>query len=293
MHRQPNTHSAAAAAPAPHPRRADPPALRAALIALACLFLGAVVVLPLLSVLYESLSSGLGGMLAALTHPEALSALRLTVIATLIAVPLNTLFGLAAAWAIAKFDFPGKTALVTIIDAPFSVSPVIAGMAFVLLFGARGWFAQPLSDLGVQIIFALPGIVIATTFVTLPFVARELIPLMQAQSREDEEAALSLGASGWQTFLRVTLPNIRWGLLYGATLCAARAMGEFGAVSVVSGHVRGRTDTLSLHVEALYGDFQFGAASSVAMLLIVLTVLLVCAKNLIARRASAARLQDA
>lgn len=251
------------------------------LIVIAAAFLGIMIVLPLAAVLYEAISRGLGILFDALSTPDALAALRLTLITTLIVVPINTVFGVAAAWSIAKFEWRGKTLLTTLIDVPFTVSPVIAGMSFILLFGAQGWFGPWLMARDVKIVFALPAIVLATAFVTVPFVARELIPLMQAQSRDEEEAALSLGASGWKTFWRVTLPNIKWGLLYGATLGTARAMGEFGAVSVVSGHIRGQTETLPLYIESLYGEYQFSAAASIATLLIAFTLLTVLLRNLL------------
>ena len=220
----------------------------------------------------EALRQGLGAYLAGITEPDALAAIRLTLLVAAIAVPLNLVFGIAAAWAIAKFEFRGKSLLITLIDLPFSVSPVIAGLIYVLLFGAQGWFGPWLAEHDIKIIFAVPGIVLATIFVTFPFVARELIPLMQAQGTEEEEAALMLGASGWQIFCRVTLPNVKWGLLYGVILCNARAMGEFGAVSVVSGHIRGQTNTMPLHVEILYNEYNFVAAFAVASLLALLAL---------------------
>jgi sulfate transport system permease protein len=222
---------------------------------------------------------------AAITQPDALSSIRLTLLAAAIAVPLNVLFGIAAAWAVAKHDFRGKQLLITLIDLPFSVSPVIAGLVYVLVFGAQGWFGPWLYEHDIKIIFAVPGIVLATIFVTVPFVARELIPLMQAQGRDEEEAALVLGASGWQTFTRVTLPNIKWGLLYGVILCNARAMGEFGAVSVVSGHIRGLTNTMPLHVEILYNEYNFAAAFAVASLLALLALVTLVIKTMIEWRA--------
>lgn len=255
--------------------------VRWSLIVVAAAFLGVMIVLPLAAVLFEAFRHGLGVFAASLVTPDALAALRLTLVTTAIVVPINVVFGVAAAWSIAKFEWRGKTLLTTLIDVPFTVSPVIAGMAFILLFGAHGWFGPWFIERGIKIVFALPAIVLATAFVTIPFVARELIPLMQAQSREEEEAALSLGASGWKTFFRVTLPNIKWGLLYGATLCTARAMGEFGAVSVVSGHIRGQTETLPLHIESLYGEYQFGAASAIATLLIAFTLLTVIVRNIL------------
>ncbi|GAB4353305.1 MAG: sulfate ABC transporter permease subunit CysW [Immundisolibacter sp.] len=245
----------------------EAPWLRRVLIAIALAFLASFLLLPLLLVFAEALRNGVATYWAALADPETLAALRLTLIAAGIAVPLNLLFGVAAAWAIAKFEFRGKALLISLIDLPFSVSPVIAGLIYVLVFGAQGWAGPWLIAHGVEIIFAVPGIVLATIFVTFPFVARELIPLMQEQGSEQEQAAITLGASGWQAFWHVTLPNIRWGLLYGVLLCNARAMGEFGAVSVVSGHIRGLTNTLPLHVEILYNEYQFAAAFAVASLL--------------------------
>jgi len=235
--------------------------------------------LPLLAVFVEALRQGIGAYLAALVEPDAFSAIKLTLLTAAIAVPANLVFGVAASWCIAKFEFRGKQLLLTLIDLPFSVSPVISGMIYVLLFGLHGWIGPWLKAHDIQIIFALPGIVIATIFVTFPFVARELIPLMQEQGREDEEAALVLGAGGWQIFWRVTLPNIRWGLLYGVLLCNARAMGEFGAVSVVSGHIRGETNTMPLHVEILYNEYNFVAAFAVASLLALLALVTLAAKS--------------
>jgi sulfate/thiosulfate transport system permease protein len=231
------------------------------------------------------LRKGWAAYVAAITQPDALSSVRLTLLAAAIAVPLNVLFGIAAAWAVAKHDFRGKQLLITLIDLPFSVSPVIAGLVYVLVFGAQGWFGPWLYEHDIKIIFAVPGIVLATIFVTVPFVARELIPLMQAQGRDEEEAALVLGASGWQTFTRVTLPNIKWGLLYGVILCNARAMGEFGAVSVVSGHIRGLTNTMPLHVEILYNEYNFAAAFAVASLLALLALVTLVIKTMIEWRA--------
>jgi sulfate transport system permease protein len=232
----------------------------------------------------EALKKGWAVYLAAIVEPDALAAVKLTLIAAAIAVPLNTVFGVAAAWAIAKFDFRGKNLLTTLIDLPFSVSPVIAGLIYVLLFGLQGWMGPWLREHDLKIIFAVPGIVLATVFVTVPFIARELIPLMQAQGRDEEEAAAVLGASGWQTFWRVTLPNIKWGLLYGVILCNARAMGEFGAVSVVSGHIRGETNTLPLHIEILYNEYQFAAAFAVASLLALLALVTLAAKSYVETR---------
>ena len=251
----------------------EPRATRAALIGIAVLFLGLFVVLPLVVVFVGALRTGFRIYLSSLRDPDALSALRVSMGVALIVVPLNLVLGVAAAWAVAKFQFRGKRILTTIIDIPFAVSPVIAGMAFMLLFGAQGWFGSWLAAHDIRIAFAVPGIVLATIFVTLPFIARELIPLMQEQGNEQEETALVLGASGWQTFVRVTLPNIKWGLLYGLILCNARAIGEFGAVSVISGHVRGVTNTLPLHVEALYNEYNSAAAFAVASLLSLLAVL--------------------
>jgi sulfate transport system permease protein len=241
------------------------------------LFLG----LPLFAVFYEALSKGWDTYLTALKEPDAWSAIRLTFIAAAIAVPANLVFGIAAAWAIAKFEFKGKSLLITLIDLPFAVSPVVSGLVYVLLFGAQGWIGPWLQAHDIRLIFAVPGIVLATIFVTFPFVARELIPLMQAQGKEEEEAAVSLGASGWQTFWRVTLPNIKWGLLYGVILCNARAMGEFGAVSVVSGHIRGMTNTMPLHVEILYNEYNFVAAFAVASLLALLALVTLLVKALV------------
>lgn len=237
--------------------------------------------MPLIAVFLEALRKGWATYLAALVEPDALSAIRLTLLAAAIAVPLNLVFGVAAAWSIAKFDFPGKQLLITFIDLPFSVSPVVAGLVYVLMFGAQGWFGPWLSEHDIKVIFAVPGIVLATVFVTFPFIARELIPLMQAQGRDEEEAAITLGASGWQAFWRVTLPNIKWALLYGVILCNARAMGEFGAVSVVSGHIRGETNTMPLHVEILYNEYQFAAAFAVASLLALLALITLAVKTYI------------
>jgi sulfate/thiosulfate transport system permease protein len=241
------------------------------------LFLG----LPLLTVFVQALSKGAAVYFKAIGDPEALDAMRLTLTVAVIAVPLNLVFGIAAAWAIAKFNFRGKSTLITLIDLPFAISPVIAGLIFILLFGLHGWFGGFLKAHHVRIVFAVPGIVLATIFVTFPFIARELIPVMQSQSNDDEETAVSLGAGGWQTFWRVTLPNIRWALLYGVLLCNARAMGEFGAVSVVSGHVRGLTDTMPLHVEILYNDYNYAAAFAVASLLALLALLTLAGKSLL------------
>lgn len=251
----------------------EPKWLQWSLIAIALLLIGGLVVLPLSVVIVEALAHGVGAYWQALKEPDAWAALKLSLLIAAISVPLNALFGLAAAWTLTRFTFPGKQLLLTLIDLPFSVSPVVAGLVFVLLFGAQGWFGAWLIEHDYRIIFAVPGIVLATLFVTLPFVARELIPLMQQQSADQEEAAALLGASRWTLFWRVTLPNIRWALLYGVLLCNARALGEFGAVSVVSGHIRGQTNTLPLHVETLYNEFQFSAAFAVASLLMVLALL--------------------
>lgn len=244
-------------------------------------FLALVLVLPLVLVFVQAFAKGLPAYWSAIAEPDALSAAKLTLLVASIAVPANLIFGVAAAWCVAKFEFRGKHLLITLIDLPFAVSPVISGMIFVLLFGAHGWFGPWLSEHDVKIIFAVPGIVLATTFVTAPFVARELIPLMQEQGSEEEEAAIVLGAGGWQTFFRVTLPNIKWGLLYGLILCNARAMGEFGAVSVVSGHIRGETNTLPLHVEILYNEYAFAASFAVASVLTLLALVTLGLKTLV------------
>jgi len=253
--------------------------IRWALILAAVLFMAFFLVLPLVAVFAEALAKGFGTYLAALADPDALSAIKLSLLVAAISVPLNVAFGVCAAWAVSKFDFRGKSVLLTLIDLPFSISPVVAGLVYVLLFGAQGWFGPWLVDHGVRIIFAVPGIVLATILVTFRFVARELIPLMQEQGRVDEEAALALGASGLRTFLRVTAPNIKWGLLYGVLLCNARAMGEFGAVSVVSGHLRGLTNTMPLHVEILYNEYNFAAAFAVASLLALLALVTLVLKT--------------
>lgn len=278
--------SPARARPAGGPALAtgEAPLVRWALTALALGFLGLFLVVPLVAVFAQALAKGIAAYVRALSTPDALASIRLTLLAAAIAVPLNTAFGVAAAWAIAKFSFPGRHLLITLIDLPFAVSPVIGGMIYVLLFGAQGWFGPWLEAHDVAIVFGVPGIVLATVFVAVPFVARELIPLMEAQGTEDEEAALVLGASGWQAFWRVTLPNIRWGLLYGVILCNARAMGEFGAVSVVSGHIRGVTNTMPLHVEILYNEYDFVGAFAVASLLSLLGLVTLAAKSYVERR---------
>lgn len=259
----------------------EPAYVRWILIGVALLFLALFLILPLIAVFTEAFKQGAAVFVDAIAEEETLSAVKLTLLVAAISVPLNVTFGIAAAWAIAKFSFRGKNVLLTLIDLPFAVSPVIAGLIFVLLFGSQG-IAGPWLDLhDIKIIFAVPGIVLATTFVTFPFVARELIPVMEAQGKDEEEAAVSLGASGWKTFVRVTLPNVKWGLLYGVILCNARAMGEFGAVSVVSGHIRGMTNTLPLHVEILYNEYQFAAAFAVATLLAALALVTLIVKSLI------------
>jgi len=254
---------------------------RLLLIVTALLFLGLFLVLPLLAVFAQALAKGFGAYYIAISQPMAWAAVKLTLLVAGIAVPLNLIFGVTAAWAVAKFDFRGKSALITLIDLPFAVSPVIAGMIFILVFGTHGWFGGFLRAHHIRVVFAVPGIVLATIFVTFPFIARELIPVMQAQGKDDEETALSLGATGWQTFWRVTLPNIRWGLLYGVLLCNARAMGEFGAVSVVSGHIRGVTNTMPLHVEILYNEYNYTAAFAVASLLALLALLTLAGKSIL------------
>jgi len=259
----------------------DPIWLKVLLGTLAFGFIAVLLLLPLVLVFKEAFASGLSAFWAAITEPDSLSAVWLSLTVAVIAVPLNTVFGIAAAWSIAKFDFPGKTFLVTLIDLPFSVSPVVSGLIYVLVFGAQGWFGRDLMDHNIHILFALPGMVLATIFVTFPFVARELIPLMVDQGRDEEEAAATLGASGLGTFLRVTLPNIKWGLLYGILLCNARALGEFGAVSVVSGHIRGVTNTMPLHVELLYNNYDYVGAFSVAALLAMLGLITLALKSLL------------
>ena len=259
----------------------DHPLTRLTLSTIAIAVVALFLVVPLASVFAQALSSGIGPALESLKDPDAHAAIRLTLLTAAVAVPLNAVFGIAASWAIAKFDFRGKQFLTTLIDLPFSISPVVSGLIYVLIFGLQGWFGDSLRDANIKIIFALPGIVLATVFVTFPFVARELIPLMTDQGRDEEEAAATLGASGWQSFLRVTLPNIKWGLLYGVLLCNARAMGEFGAVSVVSGHIRGLTNTMPLHVEVLYNDYQIVGAFTVAAVLAMLAIVTLVLKSLL------------
>jgi sulfate transport system permease protein len=265
----------------------ETPFARFVLISIAVVFMAVILLLPLLLVFIEAFRRGAGAFFEALGEPDTLSAIRLTLTVAAIAVPLNLVFGVAAAWAIAKFEFRGKSFLTTLIDLPFSISPVISGLVYVLLFGANSFLGPFLKSYGIEILFAIPGIVLATVFVTFPFVARELIPLMQEQGTGDEEAALSLGASGWQTFWYVTLPNIKWGLLYGVLLCNARAMGEFGAVSVVSGHIRGLTETMPLHVEVLYNEYNFVAAFAVSTLLALLALVTLALKTILEIRYSA------
>ena len=259
----------------------EPAWIRWALITTVLLFLTLFLIVPLAAVFTEALRNGFATYITALSDPDALSSIKLTLIAAAIAVPLNLVFGVAAAWAIAKFEFRGKSILITLIDLPFAVSPVIAGLIYVLIFGMQGWVGSTLLDNDIKVIFAIPGIVLATIFVTFPFVARELIPLMQAQGKEEEEAGLVLGASGWQILWRITLPNVKWGLLYGVILTNARAMGEFGAVSVVSGHIRGLTNTLPLHVEILYNEYNYAAAFAVASLLAILALVTLVLKSFV------------
>ena len=285
----PATSAPAAAAAARPPVTGEPAWVRRLLIGLALGFMALFLFVPLAAVFHEALKKGVGVYLAAITEPDALAALKLTLVTAAICVPLNLAFGVAAAWAIAKFDFRGRNLLLTLIDLPFSVSPVIAGLIYVLVFGLQGWLGPWLQAHDIRIIFAVPGIVLATTFVTFPFIARELIPLMQAQGVEQEEAARVLGASGWQILWRVTLPNVRWALLYGVILCNARAFGEFGAVSVVSGHIRGMTNTLPLHVEILYNEYQGAAAFAVASLLAGLALVTLVLKYIIEQRMEQAR----
>ncbi|TRZ39518.1 sulfate ABC transporter permease subunit CysW [Niallia circulans] len=274
---QPNT------APAYQKKAAasEPAWVRTILITISLVFLGLFLVLPLITIFIQAFDQGVQVYLAAITDPEAMSAIKLTLLVVVIAVPLNAIFGVAAAWAVSKFQFRGKNLLITIIDLPFAVSPVIAGLVFVLLFSTHGLFGEWLYAHDIKIIFAVPGIVLATIFVTLPFVARELIPLMQAQGTSEEEASLTLGANGWKTFWYVTIPNIKWGLLYGIILCNARAIGEFGAVSVVSGHIRGLTNTMPLHIEILYGEYQFAAAFAVATLMSILAIITLIIKSVL------------
>ncbi|HEY8947522.1 MAG TPA: sulfate ABC transporter permease subunit CysW [Rhizomicrobium sp.] len=255
--------------------------MRALLIAVTVGYIGLFLFLPLLTVFTNALANGISAALDALGEPDSISAIKLTLITAAIAVPLNLVFGVSAAWLVSKYDFRGKSILLSLIDLPFSVSPVVSGLIYVLMFGMQGWLGPWLRDHDIKIIFALPGIVLATIFVTFPFVARELIPLMTDQGRDEEEAAVTLGASGFQTFLRVTLPNIKWALLYGVLLCNARAMGEFGAVSVVSGHIRGLTNTMPLHVEVLYNDYQYVGAFAVASLLALLAIVTLILKSLL------------
>ncbi len=270
-----------------NPATREQPWVRWTLLGLGLSFFALFLLLPLIAVFSEALRKGWDVYFASLVEADAVSAMKLTLIAAAISVPVNLVFGVSAAWAIAKHDFRGKQLLITLIDLPFSVSPVVAGLVYVLLFGAQGWFGPWLQEHDWKIVFAVPGIVLATVFVTFPFIARELIPLMQAQGRDEEEAATVLGASGWQTFWRVTLPNVKWGLLYGVILCNARAMGEFGAVSVVSGHIRGMTNTLPLHVEILYNEYQFAAAFAVASLLALLALVTLVLKQFVEWRAHA------
>ena len=278
--------AAAARAPRVPAATLEPVWVRTLLIIVALAFLTLFLFVPLASVFAEALKKGWDAYIAAILDEDAVSAIKLTLLTAAIAVPLNLVFGVAASWCIAKFDFRGKSILLTLIDLPFSVSPVISGLIYVLLFGAQGWFGGWLQEHNIKILFAVPGIVLATVFVTFPFVARELIPLMQSQGSEEEEAALVLGASGWKTFWHVTLPNIKWGLLYGVILCNARAMGEFGAVSVVSGHIRGQTNTIPLQVEILYNEYQFSAAFAVASLLAMLALVTLALKSFIEWRLS-------
>ena len=270
------------------PATAEPRWVRTGLLGITLLFLGAFLVTPLVAVFAEAFRKGAGAYFASFNDPAVLAAIKLTLLAAVIAVPVNVVFGLAAAWAVAKFEFPGKSLLTTLIDLPLAVSPVVSGLIYVLVFSLNGWLGPWLKAHDLQVIFAVPGIVLATVFVTLPFVARELIPLMQEQGTEDEESALTLGASGWQTFWRVTLPNVRWALLYGVILCNARAMGEFGAVSVVSGHIRGKTNTVPLQVEILYNEYNFVAAFAVASLLAMLALVTLAAKSFIEWRMQSA-----
>jgi sulfate transport system permease protein len=265
-------------------RVGDTPAVRRSLIGIVLIVGGLLILAPLLVIAVEAFSKGVGVFTAAISHPDTLNAIYMTLATALIAVPVNTVFGVAAAWAITKFDFPGRSLLLIIIEIPFSVSPIVAGVAYLFVYGLQGVFGPLLQDSGIKILFALPGIVLASMFVTAPFVARELIPLMQAQGRDLEEAATSLGASGWQTFFTVTMPNVKWALLYGVVLCNARVMGEFGAVSIVSGNIRGQTNTLPLHIELLYHDYQAAGAFAAALILTVIAVFTIIAKVLLERR---------
>jgi len=276
-----------------NPATRESPWVKWTIIGISLAFFTLFLLLPLVTVFYEALRKGWDVYLNALVEPDALSAIKLTLIAAVIAVPLNLIFGIAAAWAIAKFEFPGKSFLITLIDLPFSVSPVVAGLIYVLVFGRNGWIGPWFIEHDMKIVFAVPGIVLATIFVTFPFVARELIPLMEAQGRDEEEAATVLGASGWRTFWHVTLPNIKWGLIYGIILCNARAMGEFGAVSVVSGHIRGETNTMPLHIEIVYSEYKFAAAFAVASMLAVLALLTLVIKTFVEWRAAQVSRQDA
>lgn len=280
------TEAAATAGRIRKPRQVigEGPRTRFTLVAIALVFLALMLIAPLVVVFFEAFSRGLGVYVDALAMPDTMSALQLTLLVAAIAVPANLVFGVAASWAIAKFDFKGKAFLLTLIDLPFAVSPVVSGLVFVLLFGANSVLGPWLADMGIQVLFAVPGIVIATIFITFPFVARELIPLMQQQGSSEEEAAVSLGAGGWRTFFLVTLPNVKWGLLYGVLLCNARAMGEFGAVSVVSGHIRGQTNTLPLHIEILYNDNKAAAAFAVASLLAMLALVTLAVKTMLEAR---------
>lgn len=265
----------------PQAGTSDPKWVQWLLITIALAFLGLFLFLPLITVFIQAFDKGVAVYIEAITNPEALSAIRLTLLVALIAVPLNAIFGIVSAWAITKFHFKGKNLLITLIDLPFAVSPVIAGLVFILLFGSRGVFGEWLFANDIKIVFAVPGIILATIFVTFPFISRELIPLMQAQGSAEEEASLTLGASGWKTFWHVTLPNIKWALLYGMILCNARAIGEFGAVSVVSGHIRGLTNTMPLHIEILYGEYQFAAAFAVASLMSLMAIVTLVIKSIL------------
>jgi sulfate transport system permease protein len=269
-----------------NPATRETPWVKWTIISISLAFFTLFLLLPLITVFYEALRKGWDAYLAALVEPDALSAIKLTLLAAVISVPLNLVFGIAAAWAIAKFQFRGKSFLITLIDLPFSVSPVVAGLIYVLVFGRNGWLGSWFIDNDMKIVFAVPGIILATVFVTFPFVARELIPLMEAQGRDEEEAATVLGASGWRTFWHVTLPNVKWGLIYGVILCNARAMGEFGAVSVVSGHVRGETNTMPLHIEIIYSEYKFAAAFAVASLLAILALITLIVKTFVEYRAA-------